>query len=60
MAEKRFTVTYKQTGWDLDTQIIVDTFTGVNYLVLKNGSHVDAVTPLLGSDGKPIITAVEE
>lgn len=54
--EKRFEITYRQKGWDLDTQIIVDTCTGVNYLVLKNGTHVDAITPLLNTDGTPVIT----
>ena len=57
--EKRFEITYKQKGWDLDTQIIRDTQTGVCYLVLKNGAQIAAVTPLLGSDGRPVIDRTE-
>lgn len=41
-----------------ENEIWVDTQTGVNYLwhaVLYAGS----ITPLLGSDGKPVITPVE-
>lgn len=55
---KRFEILHKESGWTLETMIIQDTCTGVQYLVLKNGNHVDAVTPLLGRDGKPVITPV--
>lgn len=54
--EKRFEIVHKQTGWSLETLIIRDTVTGVNYLVMKNGNQVQGITPLLDSDGKPVIT----
>lgn len=42
-------------------RIIVDTKTGVNYLVLGNNDHsfgktpATSITPILDSDGKPLI-----
>lgn len=38
-------------------QILVDTETGVNYLVWKSG-YAGGITPLLDRDGKPVISAV--
>lgn len=38
-------------------QILVDTETGVNYLVWKAG-YAGGITPLLDRDGKPVISAV--
>lgn len=38
-------------------QIIVDTETGVNYL-LNNFGGGGSITPLLGKDAKPVITPV--
>ena len=38
-------------------QILVDTETGVNYLVWKFG-YAGGITPLLDRDGKPVISAV--
>ena len=57
MAEKRFEQTYTQ-GVLSTVQIWVDKETGVNYLYMTNG-ETGGLTPLLGRDGKPIITAVE-
>jgi len=37
--------------------VLKDEVTGVNYLVINRGGF--AVTPLLGTDGKPIIDPVE-
>ena len=39
--------------------ILVDRETGVNYLMVKSG-YGTGITPLLGADGKPIITPVNE
>ena len=39
--------------------ILVDRETGVNYLMVKSG-YGTGITPLLGTDGKPIITPVNE
>ena len=39
--------------------IIVDRETGVNYLwVSGSGGYAGGLTPLLGADGKPIVTPV--
>lgn len=57
MAEKRFEQTYTQ-GVLSTIQIWVDKETGVNYLYMTNG-ETGGLTPLLGRDGKPVVTAVE-
>ena len=56
MAEKRFVKTY--TAMDM-MEIWVDRVTGVNYLFRRNGLSV-ALTPLLGPDGKPVVTPAGE
>ncbi|MBR4224600.1 MAG: hypothetical protein IKR73_07300 [Oscillospiraceae bacterium] len=39
-------------------EVIVDGFTGVQYLYLRNTANGSvAVTPLLGQDGKPLVVA---
>lgn len=51
--EKRFNVIFDEGN----TQIILDKETGVNYLCIIDGTMGGkSITPLLGSDGKPIIT----
>ena len=42
-----------------DTRIFVDKQTGVNYLYVNSG-YSGGLTPLIDSDGKPIITPPEE
>ena len=56
----RFQIRYKQRSWELDAQILEDTQTGVQYLVLKNGNQIAAVTPLLDESGKIVIAQTEE
>ena len=56
MAEKRFEKVYSQ-GVLEGTEIWVDTETGVNYLYHFSG-YTGGLTPLLGRDGKPVITTV--
>ena len=55
--DKRFVVAYKEnlTGvaW---AKVLIDTETGVNYLNVYSGKGGVAITPLLDSDGKPIVT----
>jgi hypothetical protein len=55
--EERFEVIYKD-GSELKNegirQILVDKETGVNYLLWKAG-YGAGITPLLDSDGKPIV-----
>ena len=58
--ENRFTVVFKDGGQLSDEgvrQILVDTETGVNYLVWKSG-YAGGITPLLDSEGKVVITEV--
>ena len=56
--ENRFSVLYKDGSQLKDEgvrQILVDTETGVNYLVWKSG-YAGGITPLLDSEGKVIVT----
>ena len=57
MDEKRFTIVYKQ-GSGLTSALleIVDRQTGVHYLTWQSG-YAGGITPLLGADGRPVITA---
>ena len=55
--DKRFKKLYSQ---DLgSTEIWVDKETGINYLFHSSG-YAGGLTALLGKDGKPVITYVEE
>lgn len=54
--EKRFEKIYSQSAGVM--QIWVDKETGVNYLY-HNSGYGGGLTPLLGKDGNPIITPVE-
>ena len=51
----RFIRVYKQ-GIFSELEIWVDTKTGVNYLYRKDGDSGGGLTPLLDSDGKPVVT----
>jgi len=56
--ENRFKAIFKDGGQlseDGVRQILVDTETGVNYLVWKSG-YAGGITPLLDSDGNVVIT----
>lgn len=54
----RFKVVYEQGGIATCTKVIVDTQTGVNYLMNIEG-YAGGMTPLLDRDGKPVISPVE-
>ena len=59
--ENRFEVVYKDGAQLRDDglrQILLDTETGVNYLVWKSG-YAGGITPLLDSSGKVVVTPVE-
>ena len=57
MDEKRFIIVDKQgSGLTSALQEIVDRQTGVHYLTWQSG-YAGGITPLLGADGKPVITA---
>lgn len=58
-SEKRFKVTYKERGFSISKQIIVDKTTGVNYLAYTNG-YATSITPLLDENGKPIVTKIDK
>ena len=58
--EKRFIVTYKQGGFvDPGVKILVDRVTGVNYMWTESG-YAGGLTPLLNSDGRPVVTPVSQ
>ena len=59
--ENRFIVTFKDGGQLSEEgvrQILVDTETGVNYLVWKSG-YAGGITPLLDSEGKVVVTNID-
>ena len=57
MAKKRFEVVMEESGFTVSKKIYVDTVTGVNYLFISEG-YAGGLTPLLGPDGKPVVTPV--
>ena len=57
MAEKRFEKVYSQDTLTT-AEVYVDKETGVNYLFMTSG-YAGGLTPLLGRDGKPVISPVE-
>lgn len=57
MADKRFEKIYEQGVVDC-VEIWVDKETGINYLWVKQG-YGGGLTPLLGRDGKPVISAIQ-
>jgi hypothetical protein len=52
---KRFEKVYSQGTIEV-TEIWVDRETGVNYVFHRDGSAAAGFTPLLDSEGKPVIT----
>lgn len=57
MGKKRFVVIENEgSSFSNALQEIVDTQTGVHYLTWQSG-HAGGITPLLGADGEPVITA---
>lgn len=59
MAKDRFVETYSQ-GISNVRKIIVDTETGVNYLLISSNMTTGCgVTILVDQDGKPIITPID-
>ncbi len=60
MAKERFVETYSQ-GVTNVRKIIVDTETGVNYLLISsNMTSGCGATVLVDKDGKPIITPINQ
>lgn len=56
MKDKRFEVAYTQGTMDV-IRVLVDRETGINYLHVSSG-YAGGLTPLLGRDGKPVITPI--
>ncbi len=52
---KRFETVYQESTMLTEKMIFVDKETGVNYLYIANGIG-GGLTPLLDSDGKPVVT----
>ena len=59
MPKQRFTQIYTEEGgiFGTDYIIIVDSQTGVNYLMIKN-TFGTSITPLQDENGRPIITKI--
>ena len=57
--EKRFIKTYSQSTWSGNTEIWVDSETGVNYIYHSSG-YSGGLTPLLDREGNPVITSVNK
>lgn len=53
--ERRFIKVWDESTMTSDTAIYVDSTTGVNYLFINSG-YGGGLTPLLGADGKPVIS----
>lgn len=43
----------------IDTKVIVDRETGVNYVATFNGIQLSTFTPLIDAEGKPLITLLK-
>ena len=54
--ETRFAAVWEESTMLRGIRVLVDTQTGVHYLSLELPSGGGGVTPLLGPDGKPVIT----
>ena len=57
--KKRFVQVYGDSGMTTTKEIYVDRETGINYLFI-GGSYGGGLTPLLGRDGKPVITLIDD
>ena len=57
--DKRFEKVYSQSSFTSVTEIWVDRETGVNYMYQQRG-YSGGLTPLLDSDGKPVVTPIEK
>ena len=56
--DKRFVIYTEAMGLG-QVKILMDRMTGVHYLFFNDGS-AGGITPLLGSDGKPVIQQLGE
>lgn len=56
-SKKRFEVIHSEGGFSGVVEILVDKETGVNYLFRASG-YGSGLTPLLGREGKPVVSPV--
>lgn len=57
--ENRFIVAHTdKAGFASQTKVLIDRYTGVNYIFHIDG-YAGGLCPLLGADGKPVVTPVE-
>ena len=57
--EKRFITVHTEGSFNTSTEIFVDKETGVNY-VFRSSGFGGGLSPLLDSEGKPIVTPITE
>ena len=57
--EKRFIIKEQQGGFTMNTYVLVDAKTGVNYLYAASG-YSGGLTVLVDAMGNPIVTAVNQ
>lgn len=57
--DKRFIKIFKERAFTESMEILLDTETGVNYLYIGAGYGM-GITPLLGPDGKVIVSSQRE
>lgn len=54
--DKRFVQLYKESSFSEEYKIMVDTVTGVNYIVWARG-YAGGITPLLDREGRPVVSS---
>lgn len=55
--EKRLVSVFREgSTYSLGLSVVVDTKTGVNYLVAVNNENAVSVTVMVDADGKPLVT----
>lgn len=57
--DKRFVITQQNTGFAMSQYVLVDKYTGVNYLYVASG-YSGGLTVLVDAMGNPINTPVTE
>ncbi|MGN0593898.1 MAG: DUF6440 family protein [Hominimerdicola sp.] len=58
MAKDRFKKIYSQGSINV-VEVLVDTETGVNYILTSCGAGGSGITPLLDKDGKIVVTPID-
>lgn len=58
--DKRFVVKEEQSSFFGSIQVVVDTATGVNYLVIYGGGGPSGITPLLNTNGNVVVDSTAQ